>query len=57
MNRINQLFARKKHDILSIYYTAGFPASNDTLRVAQYLEKAGADVLTHWRGRRLVADI
>ena len=45
MNRINQLFAKKKRDILSIYYTAGFPASNDTLRVARYLEKAGADLI------------
>ena len=45
MNRINQLFEGKKKDVLSIYYTAGFPAKSDTLKVAQYLEKAGADMI------------
>ncbi len=30
MNRINKLFEDKKSNILSIYYTAGFPELGDT---------------------------
>ena len=45
MNRINSLFENKKNDIVSIYYTAGYPDVNDTLPVAQYLEKSGADLI------------
>lgn len=44
MNRINKLFTEKK-DILSIYYTAGFPNLNDTVTILKTLEKAGADVV------------
>jgi len=43
MNRINQLFQEK--NILSIYYTAGFPNLEDTLTIARELESAGADML------------
>ncbi|MCD0488849.1 tryptophan synthase subunit alpha [Pedobacter sp. MC2016-14] len=45
MNRINQLFEKRKHNILSIYYTAGFPNLGDTVRIAEALEAAGADML------------
>ncbi|HEX7367295.1 MAG TPA: tryptophan synthase subunit alpha [Pelobium sp.] len=45
MNRINKLFATKKENILSIYYTAGYPEIGATLKIAQALEKAGADFL------------
>ncbi len=45
MNRLQQLFQQQKKDILSIYYTAGYPNLNDTLAIAQALEKAGADFL------------
>ncbi len=45
MNRINQLFKDKKTNILSIYYTAGFPGLGDTIAIAEALEKAGADML------------
>ncbi|MFD0941689.1 tryptophan synthase subunit alpha [Pedobacter boryungensis] len=45
MNRLQQLFQNKKKDILSIYYTAGYPNLNDTLQIAEALEKAGADFL------------
>ncbi|MEM9856175.1 MAG: tryptophan synthase subunit alpha [Bacteroidota bacterium] len=45
MNRINQLFERKKERILSIYYSAGFPALDNTLDIAIWLEKAGADMI------------
>ncbi|MGN6397988.1 MAG: tryptophan synthase subunit alpha [Mucilaginibacter sp.] len=45
MNRLNQLFSRKKNNLLSIYYTAGYPELNTTLDIAEALEKAGADFL------------
>ena len=44
MNRINKLFTEKKN-ILSIYYTAGFPNLNDTVNILKSLEKAGADIV------------
>lgn len=44
-NRIDQVFEEKKEGILSVYYTAGFPELNDTVRIAEYLEKAGADFI------------
>ncbi len=45
MNRIKNLFTQKKNNILSIYYTAGFPQLNDTATIAQCLFEAGADVI------------
>lgn len=45
MNRLQQLFQNKKKDILSIYYTAGYPNLNDTLKIAEALEKSGADFM------------
>jgi tryptophan synthase alpha chain len=45
MNRINQLFQEKKNNILSIYYTAGYPDLSDTLRIAEDLQRSGADML------------
>jgi tryptophan synthase alpha chain len=45
MNRLNHLFATKKDNLLSIYYTAGYPAINTTVDIAEALEKAGADFL------------
>ncbi|WP_462250805.1 tryptophan synthase subunit alpha [Ekhidna sp.] len=44
MNRIDQLFA-KKSNILNVYFTAGYPNLDDTLRIAKSLEDAGADIL------------
>jgi len=46
MNRIKNLFANKGDKrILSIYFTAGYPAIDSTLHIAEALEKAGADFL------------
>ncbi|MDN3670258.1 tryptophan synthase subunit alpha [Echinicola jeungdonensis] len=45
MNRIDQLFENKSKDILSIYFTAGFPELEDTLPVMQSIEEAGADII------------
>jgi tryptophan synthase alpha chain len=44
-NRITDLFSNKTKSILSVYYTAGFPAANDTVSIAQHLEEAGADII------------
>jgi tryptophan synthase alpha chain len=45
MNRLNQLFNTKKDNLLSIYYTAGYPTLNSTLDIAEALEKSGVDFL------------
>jgi tryptophan synthase alpha chain len=45
MNRINKCLLKKKKNILSIYFTAGFPVLNDTLRIIKALEKHGADMI------------
>jgi tryptophan synthase alpha chain len=44
-NRITELFKTKKEKILNVYYTAGYPAINDTVRIARALEAAGADII------------
>ncbi len=44
-NRINQLFETKKENILSVYFTAGFPKLNDTVKIIQELEKNGVDLI------------
>jgi tryptophan synthase alpha chain len=45
MNRITQLFNSGKKDILSVYFTAGYPALNDTFRIITELEKRGIDLI------------
>ena len=44
-NRITELFSKKKQDILSVFYTAGYPHINDTVAIAKTLEEAGADII------------
>ncbi len=44
MNRIKELFQNKKN-ILSIYFSAGYPNLNDTVPILQSLEEAGADLV------------
>lgn len=44
-NRIIELFQTKKQNLLSVFYTAGFPNLNDTVAIAIALEKAGADII------------
>ena len=44
VNRIDEAFETKK-DILNIYFTAGYPAMEDTLRIARSLEAGGVDML------------
>ena len=45
MNRIDSLFKNKKADVLTIYFTAGYPSLNDTEGVILNLDKAGADLI------------
>jgi tryptophan synthase alpha chain len=44
-NRIDQLFRRKKNKILSMYFTAGYPALEDTVSIMEYLQDSGADII------------
>lgn len=45
MNRIEKLFKEKNSNILSIFYTAGFPKLDDTVVIAKALEESGADII------------
>jgi tryptophan synthase alpha chain len=45
MNRINRLFDSGQKNILSVYFTAGYPRFDDTLTVIEELEKQGADMI------------
>lgn len=45
MNRIDQLFATKQNNILSVYFTAGFPQLNSTLSVLEALQAKGVDMV------------
>ncbi|WP_165020337.1 MULTISPECIES: tryptophan synthase subunit alpha [unclassified Dysgonomonas] len=45
MNRIKQLFESKQKDILSIYFTAGYPQLNDTCDVIRELQANGIDLI------------
>ena len=45
MNRLNKLFNTGKGNLLSVYFTAGYPELDRTLVIAEALEKAGADFL------------
>ncbi|HET9824715.1 MAG TPA: tryptophan synthase subunit alpha, partial [Chitinophagaceae bacterium] len=45
MNRIEELFKKKKERVLNIYCTAGFPQLEDTLAVMKALQESGADMI------------
>ncbi|MDR2040084.1 MAG: tryptophan synthase subunit alpha [Bacteroidales bacterium] len=45
MNRIDQLFAEKKNNILSVYFTAGYPDYNDTVTTIVELASHGVDMI------------
>lgn len=44
LNRIDKVFSDQK-DILNVYYTAGYPELEDTVRIAKSLQDAGVDML------------
>lgn len=45
MNRINKLFQLKSGNILSVYFTAGFPKLEDTLPTLKCLQANGVDLV------------
>jgi tryptophan synthase alpha chain len=44
-NRLTKLFKTKDKNILSIYFTAGFPEFSNTLEIAKLLDKSGVDFI------------
>jgi tryptophan synthase alpha chain len=42
-NRLTTLFSSGRKNLLSVFYTAGYPRLNDTVRIGKALEEAGAD--------------
>lgn len=45
MNRLHNLFKNKKSNLLSVFYTAGFPKLDDTASIGKHLAEAGADLI------------
>jgi tryptophan synthase alpha chain len=45
MTRIEKLFKTKKENILSIYFTAGYPELNNTISIIRELTKSGIDMI------------
>jgi tryptophan synthase alpha chain len=45
MNRINRLFQNKHSNILSIYFTAGYPAADSATSIIKALAGAGVDMI------------
>jgi tryptophan synthase alpha chain len=45
MNRIDKLFSEKQANILSVYFTAGYPLRDSTVEIIKSLQTAGADMI------------
>ncbi len=45
MNRLEELFTRKKSNVLNVFCTAGFPQLNSTWEVMKALQDNGADII------------
>lgn len=45
MSRIQELFSKKKQNVLNVYCTAGYPELNSTLTVMKALQSNGADIV------------
>ena len=45
MNRIDQLFQDKKKNILSVYFTAGYPEPDSAPEILQHLQSSGVDLV------------
>lgn len=45
MNTLQQIFQNKKENLLTVYFTAGYPGLNDTGTIIKELEAAGADII------------
>ncbi|MBN2862587.1 MAG: tryptophan synthase subunit alpha, partial [Bacteroidales bacterium] len=44
-NRIDTLFSTKRKNILSIYFTAGYPLLDSTIPIIKNLAEAGVDMI------------
>jgi tryptophan synthase alpha chain len=44
-NRLTNFFKENDRELLNVYFTAGFPALNDTVRIIKALQKGGADMV------------
>jgi tryptophan synthase alpha chain len=45
MSRIKKLFEEKSKNVLSVYFTAGYPALDSTMTIMKSLQDAGADMI------------
>lgn len=45
MNRLDTLFSKKKSDILSVYFTAGFPYKDSAPQIIEALDRGGIDMI------------
>ncbi len=45
MNRLKDFLGKKPSDILSVYFTAGFPSLNDTTEIIKSLQNENADII------------
>src|SRR6187431_1842604 len=45
MDRIKNLFQKKKQQVLNVYCTAGYPQLNSTIEVMKALQENGADII------------
>lgn len=45
MSRLQELFKKKKSNVLNIYCTAGYPVLDATVNVMKALEESGADII------------
>jgi len=45
INRLTQLFQTDRKNLLSVYFTGGYPKLDDTLKIAQELQNAGVDLI------------
>jgi len=45
MNRLEELFQRKKEKVLNVYCTAGYPELDSTIKVMKALQDNGADLI------------
>lgn len=45
MNRLRKLLENKKHDLLAVYFTAGYPTLDSTVGIIDALCRKGADII------------
>ena len=45
MNRLQQKFHDKKENLLTVYFTAGYPKLNDTTTIIKELDASGVDII------------